>query len=241
MANSLSLITCYIFDTVLESLVFTNVAIGAKKVDILLKEILYFWQMIDYQQEIHKLFPFLETEDIDLLLSISKIFTVNPGDKIVHQGEVNANMHLILRGLLRSYVVTASGEERTVLIKKEKMRSASYNSILHNKPSEITIEAIEESDILVVNAQIFQKVIKSESTLRLLEKQGIREMLIDATERLHFFTILSPEERYVQFCQKHPDLLQRVPQKYLASYLGVTTVSLSRIKSRITKNSKKNR
>jgi CRP-like cAMP-binding protein len=191
--------------------------------------------MSNYKQEIHNLFPFLESEDIDELLAISKITTLKIGDKLANQGEVNANMHLILKGLLRSYVITSSGEERTVFIAKSKMRIASFNSILHNLPSEVTIEAIEESDVLVVNSNIFQKVIKSESTLRLLEKQGVRNLFADAVERLHFFTVLSPEERFIQFRDKHPDLLQRVPQKYLASYLGITTVSLSRIKARVAK------
>jgi len=184
---------------------------------------------------IHDSFPFLQKEDLEFLFSISELRKVQSGDVLLKEGDVNSNVHLVLSGLLRSYVINSSGDERTVLISKENMRAASLNSILHNRPSEITIEAIEPSTILIINSKKFQQAISTIENLALLEKQGMRSYLIDATERLHLLTVLSPEERFIRFRDEHPDLIQRVPQMYLASYLGVTTVSLSRIKSRIAK------
>ncbi|NVK65027.1 MAG: Crp/Fnr family transcriptional regulator [Flavobacteriales bacterium] len=170
-----------------------------------------------------------------MLFSISELRKVQSGDVLLKEGDVNSNVHLVLSGLLRSYVINSSGDEKTVLISKENMRAASLNSFLHKRPSEITIEAIEPSTILIINSNLFQQAIISNENLALLEKQGMRSYLIDATERLHLLTVLSPEERFIRFRDEHPDLIQRVPQMYLASYLGVTTVSLSRIKSRIAK------
>lgn len=181
-------------------------------------------------------FPFLQKEDIEFLFSISELRKVQPGDVLLKEGDVNSNVHLVINGLLRSYVINSSGDERTVLISKENMRATSLNSILHNLPSEITIEAIEPSTILVINSNLFQKATSTNANLALLEKQGMRSYLVDTTERLHLLTVLSPEERFIRFRDEHPDLIQRVPQMYLASYLGVTTVSLSRIKSRIAKH-----
>lgn len=188
---------------------------------------------------IHDSFPFLETKDMQFLLSISELRKVQAGDILLKEGETNSNVNLVLKGLLRSYVINSSGDERTVLISKENMRATSINSILHNLPSEITIEAIEPSTILIINSDKFQKAAVTNDNLALLEKQGMRSYLVDATERLHLFTVLSPEERFISFRDKHPDLIQRVPQMYLASYLGVTTVSLSRIKARIAKQNSK--
>ena len=188
---------------------------------------------------IHDSFPFLDREDVEFLLSISELRSLKIGDVLLKEGETNSNVNLVLSGLLRSYVINSSGDERTVLIAKENMRATSINSILHNLPSEITIEAVEPSTILIINSIKFQKAAATNDKLSLLEKQGMRSYLIDATERLHLFTVLSPEERFISFRDKHPDLIQRVPQMYLASYLGVTTVSLSRIKARIAKNNAK--
>jgi CRP-like cAMP-binding protein len=184
---------------------------------------------------IHDSFPFLQKEDLEFLFSISELRKVQSGDVLLKEGDVNSNVHLVLSGLLRSYVINSSGDERTVLISKENMRAASLNSILHNRPSEVTIEAIEPSTVLIINSNLFQQAIITNENLALLEKQGMRSYLVDATERLHLLTVLSPEGRFIRFRDEHPDLIQRVPQMYLASYLGVTTVSLSRIKSRIAK------
>ena len=69
--------------------------------------------------------------------------------------------------------------------------------------------------------------------LRLWNK-ALSNTLDSAIQRIEFFCMLNPEERYRHILEENPTLLQRVPQKYLASYMGVTTVSLSRIKTRIT-------
>ena len=190
--------------------------------------------MNNHRSEIIRNFPFLGMNDIDLLISISEIRSVDSNEILVREGEFNSNVHLVIKGLLRSYVITSLGEERTVLISKEKMRTASLNSFIKNELSEMTIKSIEPSIILIINSQKFQEVIKTQPKLAILEKEGMKDFLIDAMERLHFFTVLSPEERFISFREKHPELIQPVPQKYLASYLGVTTVSLSRIKARIS-------
>lgn len=177
-------------------------------------------------------FPELATEDQKLLLSVSEIQRVESGQALLKQGDINRNVFLVLSGLLRSFVITSEGKERTIFLSKEKMRTASFNSFLKDEPSEISIEAIEPSIVLIIYSNKFQEFTKENSGLAMLEKRGMQEFLADATERLHQFTTLTPVERYRALMNNHPELLQRVPQKYLASYLGITTVSLSRIRSR---------
>ena len=99
------------------------------------------------------MFPFLDENEIKLLLSISAIKNIDSNVILVRQGTINSNVHLVLSGLLRSYVVTSSGNDRTVLISKEKMRTVSFNSFLKNEPSEINIESIEPSIILIIKSQ----------------------------------------------------------------------------------------
>jgi hypothetical protein len=65
-----------------------------------------------------------------------------------------------------------------------------------------------------------------------LYNEGLKEAFREAIMRVEFFTVLSPEQRYKTLLEESPELIQRVPQKYLASYLGITTVSLSRIRNR---------
>lgn len=180
-------------------------------------------------------FPFLEKEDIKLLMSISSIKNFEPGDILVDLGELNSNVHVVLKGLLRSYVITSSGEDRTVLISKEQMRAVAMNSFMNNGPSDLRIEALEPSKILIINSTKFQVLARTHPSLAQMEKNGMIMHIKDAYERLHLLTVLSPEERYLSFRDNYPDLIQRVPQMYLASYLGVTRESLSRIKARVLK------
>ena len=181
---------------------------------------------------IARTFPELESTDQQLLLSISEIREVESGQTLLKQGDINRNIFLVLSGLLRSFVITSEGKDRTILLSKEKMRTASFNSFLRNQPSEVNIEAIEPSIVLNINSSKFQKLAQEHKVLAMLEKKGMQDFLAEAAERLHHFTTLTPVERYRAIIDNHPDLIQRVPQKYLASYLGITTVSLSRIRSR---------
>lgn len=154
---------------------------------------------------------------------------------MVKQGETNTSVFLVLKGLLRSFATTSAGEERTILLSKETMRTASINSFLHKLPSEITIKSIEPSVILIIDSTKFPQLARANENITTLAINGMKDFLTETMERLTFFTVLTPEERFISFRNKHKDLIQRVPQKYLASYLGITTVSLSRIKARTAK------
>ena len=191
--------------------------------------------MKSFIEKVKKSFPFLEKDDISLILSISSIVEIPANEVLLRDGEINTNVFLVLKGLLRTFVTTSAGEERTILLSKETDRTASFNSFLNNKPSEVTIETIEPSVILIIDSKRFPELANANKNLATLAIKGMKHFLTDTFERLYFFTALTPEERYISFREKHRDLIQRVPQKYLASYLGITTVSLSRIKSRITK------
>lgn len=192
--------------------------------------------MNTFVKKIQNSFPFLKEEDINLLLSISVIREIPAEEVLVKEGEINASVFLVLKGLLRSFATTSAGEERTILLSKETMRTASTNSFLHNLPSEITIESIEPSLILIIDSNKFTQLARANENITTLAIKGMKDFLTDAMERLTFFTVLTPVERFISFREKHKDLIQRVPQKYLASFLGVTTVSLSRIKARIAKS-----
>ena len=83
-----------------------------------------------------------------------------------------------------------------------------------------------------------QKIIENNPKLEKSRKFFLQKMLKDALERIESFVLYSPEERYVKYVESKPDIINRVPNKYIANVLGMTPVSLSRIRKRIA--SKKN-
>ena len=183
--------------------------------------------------EYFKNFPFIGLDDLKLIYSLGKLKRIKAGEIIIKAGELNYNGIFVLKGLLRNYVITPDGEERTVLFCKEGDQTGSHSTIFYNKPATENIEAIENSVIFMLNSEVAEKIATKHPRLLKLQNNVLKKILAESVERIIFFTILSPEERFKQLCKKQSNLVKRVPQKYLASYIGVTTVSLSRIKSRI--------
>lgn len=185
-----------------------------------------------------KQFPFVNLEDLKLIYSLGRIKTVKAGERLLNTGDINNMGIFVLKGLLRSFILTANGEERTLLLSKQGMQAGSHATIFYGKPSIESIEAIESSILLLFDTKALESLSKNHPGIILLGNKILQKSLAEAIERIIFYTVYSPEERYISFRDKYPDLIQRVPQKYLASYLGVTTVSLSRIKSRTSKREK---
>lgn len=178
-------------------------------------------------------FTFLSFSDLKLIYDIATIRKVNAGETLIREGEVNHHVIIILKGLLRNYVITSKGEERTTLLAKEGMQVATPESLFSNTPAFEYIEAIEPSMLVYVDSRKFNKLIKKHPSLLLLKSKNMEKAITRTIDRVRFFTVLSPEERFIELQTKHPEFIQRVPQKYLASFIGITTVSFSRIKTRV--------
>ncbi|MEO5564781.1 MAG: Crp/Fnr family transcriptional regulator [Chitinophagaceae bacterium] len=113
---------------------------------------------------------------------------------------------------------------------------ASYRSFLTRTPSGIHISAMENAYLICFSHNSLQILLKNEQVAFKMEHFGrkVAEYLICCyEERVMSFITQTPEERYLQLLDSQPDFLQKVPQHYLANYLGITAVSLSRIRKRI--------
>lgn len=188
--------------------------------------------------EYFKNFTFLNLEDLKAIYSLSRIKTVQKGEVIIEAGQTTYDVFIVLKGLLRSYTTTIHGEEITLAFALKGMEMASPESILGDKPALASLDALETSLVLIINHQKFESLSKRHHGLVNFQLQTLKKTLLMATARIIFYTALSPEERFLHIQEHQPELIQRVPQKYLASYIGVTTVSLSRMKARITNRKK---
>jgi len=184
--------------------------------------------------EIFKQFRFLKLKDILSLYSISNFTSFAAGDYIVRKGERYNYVLGIRKGIIRTYIMTTGGEERTVRFAKEGDFASSYNSILNDQPSTEYLQAVEDCKVVQVDLQRLRELSMGNIRLMRLWNNAISEALEETIHRVEFFVSLSPEERYRLILAESPDLVDRIPQKYLASYIGVTTVSLSRIRKRVS-------
>lgn len=136
------------------------------------------------------------------------------------------------KGLVRAYTFDEKGDEKTFLLRWENQIVASHDRILLNRPSRFTYETLEPSEIVKMDYEAMDHIIRNMG-LEHSRLDILQHMLKESLEHLESFVLLSPEERYLEFIQKQPNIFNRVPDKYIANVLGITPVSLSRIRKRV--------
>lgn len=157
---------------------------------------------------------------------------------LLQAGEVSKHLAFVTRGCLRSYSIDRKGQEHILQFAIEEWWISDLYSFLTGKDSTFFIDALEESDVLLLDSAGYEKlsiaVPKFERYWRILLQSNYI-----ATHRRVLATIsLSAEERYLQLVEECPSIVQRVAQRHIASYLGITPEALSRIRNRIAKRQK---
>lgn len=150
---------------------------------------------------------------------------------LLREGEIANKIYFIKKGCLRLWF-NNDGNEVTVQFFFENQSIASIESFRNHIPSQFNIETIEASTLLYINREHAFKILERSADLR----KQLEEFTF---ERLLFYQDLflsriknNPQKRYEELLNEHPEILLRVPQHYIASYLGITSVSLSRIRNR---------
>lgn len=159
--------------------------------------------------------------------------TLAPGESLVRFGGPPARMAFVLKGLLKAYYLTRKGDEFIRTFCAEKSFAAAYAALVARLPkAEVDLVAIEASELLVFDWENFAGRFQDHWTWQQIGRV-IAEITYYARERRQFeFMTMSAEERFDMFMAAHGDLAARISQKDMASYLGVTPVSLSRLRAR---------
>jgi CRP-like cAMP-binding protein len=159
-------------------------------------------------------------------------------DIYLSQGSVFKKVFYINKGILRSFYITDSGEEKTVFFRWEGQITAVPECIFDDEPTRQNWQALENCELLEIDFSQIEKV--SEYNASLLRKRLVfsHKMLLEALQRLESFVLDKPEERYLKLITQKPELVKRVADKYIASFIGVTPVSLSRIRKRLISKQK---
>jgi len=173
----------------------------------------------------------LTDDEKNALLSLDLFHSVKKGVILLKEGQHSKESYFVLKGCIRTYYII-DGEEKTTAFYTE-MDVLTPHCVINQTASDYFISCVEDSILSVSNAdmeaEINSKFPKFELMCRKLSEELLAKQRIDFDE----FKTSSPEERYLNLLQKRPDLIQRVPQHQLASYLGIKPQSLSRLRARI--------
>lgn len=150
---------------------------------------------------------------------------------LLREGEVANQLYFIKKGCLRMWF-NKDGKDITIQFFFEGKAVASIESFLSGQPSLFTIESIEPTTLISISKENFELLHKHYPEL----KDGFQEIILQRfTNYASLFLSRikdTPHERYNDLIKNHPEIIKRVPQHYIASYLGITPISLSRIKNR---------
>ena len=157
---------------------------------------------------------------------------------ITTAGEVENYINFIDSGLVRKYYKKANDEVNTQ-ISNEGHIIHSQESFHSRTPSEFSIETIEPTELSSITYECLEKMYSSSEKMQRLGRLVITATMVLKDKWLSQLVKLSPRERFISFVTKHPELMQRVPQKYLASYLNIKPETFSRFKHLVKDHSKK--
>lgn len=188
---------------------------------------------LDKLKLLYNLSKNLTFADAQELLKSAKSRSFAAGELLIREGQTIKEVFFIRKGLVRGFRINDRGEEITTMLRWELQPLASPNLILFNEPSQQNFEALEPTDVFYMDFDTMEAIISRNPKLEANRKYFLQNILKEALERIDSFILLSPEDRYLDFIRTKPDIVDRVPGKYIATLLGITPVSLSRIRKRI--------
>lgn len=173
----------------------------------------------------------ISKEGIQALKSTLKANKIKKGDLLLSYGQICKEIYFVTKGCLRLYYIS-DGVEITVWFSFEENSAIELSSFLSGEPTEYFIEAIEDSEYLSLDKSELLKLYANYPEMERIVRSFWEDVILNLLQRFSALQKDSAEARYLNLV-KQTNYLQRIPQKYLASYIGVTPTSLSRIKRKL--------
>jgi CRP-like cAMP-binding protein len=179
-------------------------------------------------------FDELTNEEKELVSGLLEIRTYDKRARLTNDGEVEQYLSIVVKGLTRKFFIKDK-EEVIKHIAKEGDIVSSYVSYFSRTPSNCIIEAIEPTTVVSISRDNLEKLFESGERWERIGRKMMAEFLIEKEYWLLDAIRYTPRERFLRFLKEEPDLLRRVPQKYLASYLDIKPETFSRLKQLLMK------
>lgn len=177
----------------------------------------------------------LSEEELQLFHSLLKFKKARKKSFLLQEGDICTTEAFVLKGCIRTYYLDKEGLETIISFAVEGWWVSDLTSFTDQTPSHMFIEALEDCELLQIDypskMQVFEKIPKLERYFRLLVQRSLGVI----QQRFYASLSQTAEERYLNFLEKYPQIVQRVPQHQIARYIGVSPEFLSKIRSGLLK------
>ena len=189
----------------------------------------------NFTQYIIEKFDVSESE-ISLILELVEEKNISSGSFLLKPGEICQHTFFVEKGLLRLYSLSENGKEHILQFASQNWLLSDRDSVFFKEPSKFYIEAIEDSVLIPMDEEIFRKIAKLSPKFRENNEILLQNHIRHLNQRINLLLSASAKTRYLEFIKLYPDLQLRVPQWMVASYLGITPESLSRVRRDLANN-----
>lgn len=172
--------------------------------------------------------------ELGIVLKHFETKTIKKKTNILEAGTTAKEVYFILNGCIRLFY-EKDGEDISAYFFTEKMFAGAYDSFISQKPSRHSIETLEDCQVLSISYKSLQELFIEFPKMNEFVRKVLEERFVSLHELFTSQILDSPEERYLNLQKERPDLVNRIPQHQIATFLGITPVSLSRIRKRVTK------
>lgn len=178
-------------------------------------------------------FAVFTSEEEKTILDSMIVRYFKKGDIVLKENDVDNTTFFVVKGLVRQYKIL-DGNDLTINFFAENEWIISLNSFNKKKTANYFLICLEDTELITGNEESAQALFKAFPRFETISRVVMEKAFAEKHEMLHAFQTDSPEQRYENLVKNKPDILQRIPQYYIASYLGLTPESLSRIRKRLT-------
>ncbi len=179
-----------------------------------------------------KKFTEIKEEDFPVIMAFFQIVKVRKKANLLTEGQICKSNFFVLKGCLRKFFVNDKGVEQTTEFAIENWWMTDNMAYEHQLPTEFYIQAVENTEILVIEAHAQEKLLAQYPELERYFRFVYQRAYAAAQMRMKYLFSLSKEAFYYQLENKHPEFVQRIPQYLIASFLGFTPEYLSEIRAK---------
>ena len=176
----------------------------------------------------------VEDKDLKLIDDYFKSKAIAKGTYILKSGEVFHSAAFVQNGLFRTFIIDENGAEHIIQFASQGLWTGDLASFISRKPSKFYTEALEDAEILTITKEDWEKLLQKAPFYLDFHRKLLEKGLFSLQERLLESYSVDATKKYLNLIQTFPDILQRVPQYMIASYLGMSRETLSRVRKHLS-------